>query len=272
MAKLKGKFIVPEAERVEYDRLVQRANRRIKKNIGIAEGLKSDIARRSLTFGYDNKDKWATDKTVFSRSKVFEDEKEYKQYRRHLEQWGTPGDYAKSEAVLRNRYYKSIIRALTTTAIDNGNGILLESGRLPGNINAKIKSLSTDQLLSFFDVADPTEDIEKNAWDSHTYIGIDRDEFIDITEAHLNKLKQLYPAPTDVKNEDGTYKLTPPKKKKPAKKKPAKKTKAKTKKNKSKAKITIKSRAVSSGRAGTVKHGKALQPKQNKTIKNFNKD
>lgn len=267
MAKNNGKYIVPEAERVEYDRLVQRANRRIKKNIQLAEGLKSDIARRSLTFDYENKDKWASDKTVFSRSKVFESEKEYKQYVRHLEQWGAPGEYSKSEQVLREQYYKSIVKALTTTAIDNGNGVLLKNGRLPGNLNAKIKALSTDQMLSFFDVGDPTEDIEKNGWDSWDYIGVDRDEFVDITEAHINKLKKLYPAPTDVKNEDGTYKLTPAKKKKPTKKKPAKKKKKKTK-----VKFSIKNRAVSSGRAGTVKHGKALQPPKNKTIKNFNQD
>lgn len=284
----KGKFIVPESERIEYDRLVQRANRRIQRNIKYSEDFTSDVAKRNITGGYDDKTKWVSDKTVFSRSKVFESEKDYQQYKRHLEKWGASGTYEKSLEALDKAYYKSIIKALTTTAIDNGNGVLYENGQLPRNLAKKIKDLTLEQKMSFFDGGDPTEDIEANGWDSWDYIGVDRDEFVDITEAHINKLKGI--VPSDNYKPLATQK---PKKKKPnatakktiskSKKKTAKKKKKISKKTIRKVKKIIKKtvkgavknvneRAITPGQPGSVKHGKALQPPKNKTIKNFNQD
>lgn len=190
----KNKFIVPKDQQTEFDRLIQRANRRIKANLKYIqqEDIKSESATRSLVSDYNSPSNWHTQKTVFSRSKVFESEREYKQYRRHVEQWGADTrDFDRSVTKIKQGYYENIIKALTTTAQDNG---ALINDRLPEGLAEKIEKMTLEQLTNFFGDGDPTEDIENMRWGSDLYAGVDAGEFADITSAHINRLEKLYPA------------------------------------------------------------------------------
>lgn len=191
---MSNKFTVPSADRKEFDLMVQRANRRIQASLKYIqkEGITSDNAQRALVSDYGDINTWHTSKTVFSRSKTFASEKAYRQFVRHVEQWGGK-EYDRSVERVKEGYYKAIVQALTTTAIDNGNGVLTAKGKLPGNLAKKIRELSLEQMANFFEHSDPTEDIEYQGWASDDYIGVDRGEFVDITTSHLNALKQLFP-------------------------------------------------------------------------------
>ena len=196
MAKNKG-FRVPLSEQTEFDRMVQRANRRIKASLEFIqkEDIKSESTIRSLVsdYGSPSKESWASDKTVFSRSKWFDSEKEYNQFKRHLEEWGKEGkNYDRSIENIKKGYYDNIIKALTTIAVDNP-GVMTKNGRLPGNLAKKIRELSLEQLTNFFEYADPTEDIESQRFSSYDYLGVDRQDFVDITMARLNALKTIIP-------------------------------------------------------------------------------
>ena len=194
--KKNDKFIVPKKDRKNFDRLVQRANRRIQRNLKYIaeEGIESKTAQRALLSDYAERSNWATEKTVFSRSKTFESEKDYKQFLRHVKQWGAK-TYDREPEKLKKGYYKAIINALTTTAIDNGGGgILTKSGRLPANLAKQVKEMSLEQMTHFFAEADPAEDLEYMPYSGEDYIGVDRQQFIDITESKLNTLKKIYPS------------------------------------------------------------------------------
>lgn len=196
MAKTKGRYIVPKAEQKDFDLMIQRANRRIQSAFKYIqqEELKSENAVRALVGDYNNSATWNTEKTVFSRSKRFSSERDYQQYKRHVEQWGGK-ENARSVDSIKQGYYKSIIKALTTVAIDNGAGdIMTKNGRLPGNIAKKVKNMTLEQMVNFFDHGDPSDEIEKNAFDSKDFIGVDRTEFVDITEGYINRLIELFPA------------------------------------------------------------------------------
>lgn len=195
MAK-NDKFIVPKKDRKNFDLLVQRANRRIKANMKYIqqEGIQSEVAQRSLLSDYADSNNWASAKTVFSRSKTFSSEKAYKQYVRHVKQWGAK-NYERNPEKVKKGYYKAIINALTTTAIDNGGGgILTQNRRLPGNLAKQVKEMSLEQMTHFFTEADPAEDLEYLPYSGEDYIGVDRQQFIDITESKLNALKKIYPS------------------------------------------------------------------------------
>lgn len=194
--KKSTKFIVPKKDQKQFDRLVQRANRRVQANLKYIqqEDIQSSVAQRALVSDYADQANWATNKTVFSRSKSFSSEKAYKQYVRHLKQWGAKNFEREPEKV-KQGYYKAIINALTTTAIDNGGGgILTKSGRLPGNLAKQVREMSLEQMTHFFAEADPTDDLEYMPYSGEDYIGVDRQQFIDITESKLNTLKRIYPA------------------------------------------------------------------------------
>ena len=79
---------------------------------------------------------------------------------------------------------------MTVSAIDNG---AMVDGKLPGNIINRINNLTLEQMTEFFAHGDPTEEIENQGWRSDMYLGTDPDEFADITNAHINRLRQLYP-------------------------------------------------------------------------------
>ena len=219
-----SKYKVPLSEQKEFDLLVQRANRRIKRSLEYIqkEDIKSESAQRALVSDYTAQSSWSTPKTVFSRSKVFDSERDYKAYVRHIMQWGAPEAYERSVASIRKGYEDNIIKALTTVAIDNGQGVLTKQGRLPGNLAKKIRELSLEQLTNFFEHADPTEIIEAERFNSYDYMGVDRQEFVDITVARLNSLKEIYP--------DNRPKQLP------KKRKSSKSRKGKSKKGKSKKK------------------------------------
>ena len=195
-----SKFVVPAGDRKAFDLLVQRANRRLKSSLKYIqqEDIKSDTAQRALVSDYADQSSWHTSKTIFSRSKTFASEKAYRQYVRHISQWGGE-KFERSVESVKEGYYKAIIQALTTTALDNGNGVLTAKGRLPNNLAKQIKELTLEQMTNFFDHSDPTETIESQGWSSDEYIGVDRGEFVDITTAHINSLKQLYPEKTKAK-------------------------------------------------------------------------
>lgn len=211
------KFVIPLEEQKEFDLMVQRANRRMQATFKYMqqEDIKDDKTQRALIGAYASAENWHTARTVFSRSKRFESEKDYQQYKRHVLQWGEGGDYIRSPENVKKDYYKAIIKALTTTAIDNANGVLDERGRLPGDLARKIKNLTLEQMVHFFD-NDPTQTIEYAGWSSDDYIGVDEDEFVDITVSHLKALRQLYPK----------------KRKKTTKKRKKKRTKRKSRKRK----------------------------------------
>ena len=191
---MSNKFVVPSADRKEFDLMVQRANRRIQASLKYIqnEGITSESTQRALVGDYSDVSAWHTSKTTFSRAKTFASEKAYNQFVRHVQQWGGK-EYERSVENVKEGYYKSIIQALTTTAIDNGNGVLTAKGKLPGNLAKKIRELSLEQMTNFFEHSDPTESIESQGWASEDYIGVDRGEFVDITVGHLNSLKQLFP-------------------------------------------------------------------------------
>ncbi len=195
MAKKSNGFIVPESERHDFKMLVQRANRRMNANVKFLEeeDVKTERVKRQLLGDYVDKTAWNSEKTAFSRSIRFKSEKAYKDYKRQLQRWG--GESAeKSVKGAKERVIKSIIKSLNTTADVYGQGVMDERGYLPKEITDRLESMSFEQLLNFFDIADPTEDIEHQSWSYEEYQkGVDRDTFVDITITRLNYLEQIIP-------------------------------------------------------------------------------
>lgn len=194
MAKNKGGYRVPKDQQTEFDRMVQRANRRIKASLKYIqqENIKSDHTIRSLVSDYGDPSTWATSKTTFSRSKWFNSEKDYKDFKRHVGEWGAKDTFARDPEEIKADYVEAIIKSLTKVAVDNP-GVMTKNDRLPGNLSKKIRELSLEQLTEFFEYADPTEDIESNRFSSVDYEGVDREDFVAVTMARLNGLKELVP-------------------------------------------------------------------------------
>lgn len=222
-----NKFVVPEHERHDFNLLVQRANRRLKANLKFMqkEEITDFNTQHALLGIYANPEEWATQKNAFSRSTKFASKQMYEAYKKHLSKWGGEGpDYEKSIENIKEGYYKAIIQSLTVTALDNGDSILTSRGKLPGNLAKKIKGLSLTQLTNFFEIGDPSEDIEASRFNSLDYLGVDREEFVSVTETRLNYLKQIYPSGA---NDDITVMKSRAKKnKKKAKSRKKKKRKA----------------------------------------------
>lgn len=195
MAKNKNVFTVPAGERKDFKLLVQRANRTITANLKFIdkEDVQTGRAKRQLLGDFIDKNAWHTEKTAFSRGIKFESEKAYKDYVRQLQRWG--GEVAeKSVKGTKQRIYESIIKSLNTTADIYGQGVKDDSGHLPKEITDRLEKMSVEQLLNFFDIADPTEDIEHQSWSYEEYQeGVDRDTFVDITTTRLNYLEQIVP-------------------------------------------------------------------------------
>lgn len=201
MAKNNNKYRVPIEEVKDYKLLVQRANRRIQKSLQYIQdqNIKEHSTIRALVSDYSDSKEWTSEKIVFSGSVKFESKKDYEDYKKHISEWGSKGknseDYERNPEQIRKGYEKAIIKALTTTAIENGDGaILTKNGRLPYNLAKRIKNMTLEQLTNFFSGGgDPTEDIESARFDSYEYLGVDRETFVSITEARLNSLEELYP-------------------------------------------------------------------------------
>lgn len=194
-------FTVPAGERKDFKLLVQRANRTINANLKFIqkEDIQTGRAKRQLMSDYIDKSAWHTEKTAFSRGIKFESEKAYKDYVRQLNRWGGEGA-EKSVKGTKQRIYESIIKSLNTTADIYGQGVKDDSGHLPKEITDRLEKMSVEQLLNFFDIADPTEDIEHQSWSYEEYQeGVDRDTFVDITTTRLNYLEQIVPNKSPVK-------------------------------------------------------------------------
>ena len=208
MARNNDIYKVPAELRQDYNLLVQKANRQIMKNLKYIqkEDIKDNRVHGALLGVKVDHASWHTQKTPFSRSVVFrsrttEDgrkitaEQQFKSYMRTLERYSE-----RDIEEVREGYYKNIIKSLTTLAIETGN--LDEKGKLPANLARRIKNLSTEQLIHFFD-DDPTERIESLRWGSDDYEGADMDQFIDVTVGHLKALRQVYPKPRKPRSDKG---------------------------------------------------------------------
>lgn len=194
MAKNNG-FTVPAGEREIFKLLVQRANRTIQANLKYIqkEEIKTERGQRALLADFVDKSTWNTQKTAFSRGIKFTSEKAYNDYVRQLQRWGG-ATAEKSIQGTRKQIYENIIKSLNTTADIYGQGVKDDSGHLPKEITDRLDNMSLDQLLNFFDIADPTEDIEHQSWSYEEYQeGVDRDTFVDITLTRLNYLEQIIP-------------------------------------------------------------------------------
>ena len=192
MGSSNNKFIVPEKERREFDLMVQRANRRIKSNFKYLSqaGITNENTTRALVGKYEDLSEWSTDKTVFSRSKTFENSQAYEAFKRHVGQWGNKKSSRTVDAV-KEDYIKSIIQSLTTSAINNN--VTLENDRLPGNIKAKLKSLSLNQLTHFFESSEPVDDLEYMPYSEVDFTGVDSKGFVENVDTIINSLRQVYP-------------------------------------------------------------------------------
>lgn len=192
--KKNDSFIIPEEERKDFDLLVQRANRRIISNMKYIqkEEIKDPATQRALIGKFTDPLEWQGRKTAFSRSVRFSSEKEYKQYLRTVDKFGSLEEPRTVEG-LREGYAKAIIKSLTTVAIDNP-GVLTAKGRLPANIAKKVREMSLEQMKHYFEEGDPADDIEYLPYSGEDYYGVDRQQFVDITMKRLNTLKEIYPS------------------------------------------------------------------------------
>ena len=185
-----SKYVVPASDRREFDRIVQKANRRIMANLKYIqqEDVYTEDAIRSLVGDYADRSTWHTDKVVFSRSIKFNSKKEYEQYKRHVMEYSAED---RKPAERKKGYIKAIIKSLTTSAIDNN--IPLENGRLPGEIRKKLNELTLDQLVHYFKHDDPVSDMEYLAYSDIDFNGVDAKGFVENVDAIITSLKSVYP-------------------------------------------------------------------------------
>ena len=201
-------FIVPEINRKEFKNLVRRANRRLFSAFDYIreKGITSDPAIRSLAHDYayhvsyneeskeytSKNDAWISEKTPFSSSIKFANEKQYQQYVRHLGKWGNVENVDTMVKGIKRGYYKSMVQAMTQVAMEAG-GILDEKGHLPEEITRRLRALTLEQRANFFDHADPRDHVEKNGFSSNDFNTADPDEFMETFDGLIKKLRQLYP-------------------------------------------------------------------------------
>lgn len=195
MVRNNGGFIVPESDRLEFDRMIQRANRRIKASLKYIqeEDIKTENAKRALVGDYSTTSAWHTQKTPFSRSKHFSSKKAYEQYKRHVLQWGDVKNHRDVESV-KDGYYKAIIKSLTTLAMESGASVLYKNGRLPVEVTRAVKSMTLEQMTHYFDEGDAGDDLDYLYYKWEDYAAVtDRDDFITVATSHINTVKQVYP-------------------------------------------------------------------------------
>lgn len=191
-----NKFIVPANEQKEFDRMVQRANRRIKASLKYIqqEDIKDRNTQRALVGDYADASNWATEKTIFSRSKGFESKKAYEQYKRHVLQWGDSKNH-RSVDVVKEGYYKSIIKSLNTLAMESGAPVLYKNGRLPVEITRAVKGMTLEQMTHYFDEGDASDDLDYLYYKWEDFAGVSsREDFVSVALSHINTVKQVYPS------------------------------------------------------------------------------
>lgn len=191
------RYWIPKSDSQYFDALIDAANSKIKANLEFIqkEDIRDPATIRTLVADYSARSEWATKNLVYTKHKYqFKDEKEYRATVRHLEKWTDPGNADfKDPAALKEDYYKSIIRSLTTVAIENNVDILDEKGNLPKSITNKIKGLTLEQMRNWFDHGDVAEHVERNGFNSKDFLGVDREEFIETFNALTNNLQTLFP-------------------------------------------------------------------------------
>ena len=188
MAKSKAGYKVPLADRLAYKLLVQEANRQVKRNLKYLQknGITSTNTTRSLVFGYTDKNNWAGDKMVFSRSINFESKQDYNNYIKHLKKMAA----AKPQRMEKD-YKKVIVDRLQRTA--NIWGVDLPGNRVPDELIEEVESLNLEQLQNWFEVGDPEEDIEVSQYGSDDYFGVSSyEDFKDVTLTRIGWLKKAY--------------------------------------------------------------------------------
>lgn len=192
--KNRNKFIVPADDQKDFDRMVQRANRRIKASLKYIqqEEIQDRNTQRALVGDYSDASNWATPKTIFSRSKSFESKKAYEQYKRHVLQWGDIKNHRSIDEV-KEGYYKAIIRSLDRLAQEANAPIHYKNGRLPVQITRAVKSMTLEQMTHYFDEGDASEDLDYLYYKWEDFAGIEsREEFISVALSHINTVKQVY--------------------------------------------------------------------------------
>lgn len=198
-------YRVPKDRQREYERLVSRANSRIRANLAYIqqENITSKQTIRSLLGRYEDVSEWATENSTFHSRVIFKNKRDFDSYYRQVAKWGgietgekKRGRYITEtpEASIEGRkqgYYEAIIKSLTDSAIQNN--VPMENGRLPGNIANKIKELNLEQLAHFFDNDDPVADLEYLPYSEVDFNGVNSQEFVENVDTIINSLKQVYP-------------------------------------------------------------------------------
>lgn len=189
MARKKSNFYkVPEADKQEYKLLVQQANRQVKRNLKYLEdnNITSLNTTRSLTFNYQDKQNWISEKTVFSRATKFDSRQDYLNYRKHLEKMV----HARPKE-LEKDYRATIVDRLQRTA--NIWGIDLPNNRISDDLIKEVNAMNLEQLQNWFEIGDPEEDIEVSQFGSDDYFGVSTyEDFRDVTLTRIGWLKKTY--------------------------------------------------------------------------------
>ena len=200
------KYRVPKSEQREYERLVARANSRIRANLVYIqqENIDTSQTKRTLLGQYEDRSEWASEKATFHNRVLFDSAQEYVSYKRHVAQWGgietgrkIKGRYeiltpAASVEGRKEGYIQKIIESLTQSAITN-NIEMTADGKLPGNIGAKLRDLNLEQLSHFFRNDEPVADLEYLPYSEVDFNGVTDDEFVEKVDSIINSLKQIYP-------------------------------------------------------------------------------
>jgi hypothetical protein len=141
-----GKYIklTPE-QKNEYRRLVQNANRRVKRAQEAYAKAGLDIVPKALTGGqHILKEDWDSEKYAFSRSIKFTNEKDYKAQLEFFRQFDPKDKIGRKEKVPTVTEYTKIQRAKTVDAVEK---IL---GEVPEGIARRIGKMHATELTKFW--------------------------------------------------------------------------------------------------------------------------
>jgi hypothetical protein len=141
-----GKYLklTPE-QKNEYRRLVQNANRRVKRAQEAYAKAGLDIVPKALTGGqHILKEDWDSEKYAFSRSIKFTTEKEYKAQLEFFRQFDPKDKIGSKEKAPTVTEYTKIQRQKTLASIEN---IL---GEVPEGIAKKIAKMHATELTKFW--------------------------------------------------------------------------------------------------------------------------
>lgn len=187
-SKKKKGYTVPKSEQHAYKMLVQKANRHIKANLKIIEqyNIQDMTAKRVLLNMYENRDNWATSKTALSRSVKFDSKTAYKQYLKHLEKMATNTMQTKIDG-----YQKAILTMLEKILIENN--IAAPGSKLSDEIVNAIKGLTFEQLVHWFNMGNPDEDIESHRVGTDDYAFVTEwEDFVNVTMTRIADLKRVF--------------------------------------------------------------------------------